>query len=167
MLWIVLIAVGALVPGLLSTYRSIIHMKERIDTTWENINLHFKKRSVVISEILEILRYFVYSERETLRDIGLLNNASITSKTPDEKVKAEKELEEKFGALLMVVKNNPEIKINRTFYEKHKQLNEVEEKLSMHRQNFNSMIKIFNEKIGGFPGNLMALALRLKKFTSV
>ena len=74
----------------------------------------------------------------------------------DEKVEANKKLNEGIGRLLAIAESYPDLKANENFKDLTKELSKVEEDIANSRKYYNGSVRQFNDKVVVFPNNIIA-----------
>lgn len=157
---LLLAALGGAVYGI----RSLKTLSARANENWNTLNALYKRRNKVISQMLDVFKYFALSERDTIHAIGQANNQSMSAAAIGDKLKAEKALDERFRTFMLQVSNTPSLKTNRDFQEMRKEFNELEDRISLARRAYIEIAQQFNRQIGAFPLSFLGSLAKLKSF---
>ncbi len=74
----------------------------------------------------------------------------------DAKVQAANDVETSLGRLLVVVENYPQLRSSETVLTLMAQLEGTENRISVERNRFNDLVRIYNTKVKRFPANMFA-----------
>lgn len=162
-LWIVLIAIVAIILWLIAVFNGLIRAKNRTDEAWADIDVQLKRRYDLIPNLVETVKGYASHERELFEEVTKARVAASSAQTAGERAKAENALSGTLKSLFAVAENYPQLKANENFLELQKELSDTENKIQAARRFYNGNVRDFNIKIEKFPNNLIAGALSFKK----
>ena len=88
--------------------------------------------------------------------IDLLGAENLTPEALEKYQKAQGELSNALGRLLMIQENYPDLKANQNFLDLQSQLEGTENRIAVERQKFNEAARAYNTLIRQFPKNIIA-----------
>ena len=164
MVWIIVIAIVAvIILWLVSTYNSLVVLRNRVKDQWAQIDVQLKRRFDLIPNLVETVKGYAKHESDTFEKVIQARNGYMNAKDDDGKIKASKELSSGISKIFALAENYPELKANTNFVDLQNQLKDVEEKISYARQFYNDSVLIYNNKIEMFPSNIVASIFHFTK----
>lgn len=155
-LYIVLGIVALLVIYLLTTYNSLVRLRNRVREAFSTMDVYLKKRWDLIPNLVETVKGYAKHEKETLSEIVELRNLSYDNLDPNQKVEANEKLNSGLTKLFAIAEAYPDLKANENFKELTAQLSKIEDEIANSRKYYNGTVRIYNDRIMVFPTNLVA-----------
>ena len=146
--WTVLVLV---ILYIISTYNSLVKLKNKVDYSIGGIDSILKKRFDLIPNLISSVQEYMQFEKDTLNKIVELRQIG-----KDQIIKKDSESTSLLKSLLVNVEDYPDLKANQSFIQLQQSLNEVEEQLSAARRTYNANVYKYNNKIEIFPSNILA-----------
>jgi len=164
-----LIAVGVVLLLLALMYNSLIGKRNQVDSVFSTVDVMLKKRYDLIPNLVATVKGYLQHERETLEHLTQLRTQALNSRTDDEKVAINNQIEGPLRQILVAVENYPDLKASQNFLHLQGSLNEVEEQISAARRAFNAAVLQYNNAVQMFPTNIIAglMSLRQRAFFEV
>ena len=164
-----ILVVGALIIGAwaVSKYNALVPLSQSVDAQWAQVQNVYQRRADLIPNLVKTVEGAANFEKSTLTDI-VNARASVgqvkidPSKAPDDPAAlakfqaAQDGLSSALSRLLVVVEKYPELKANQNFLNLQSQLEGTENRISVERGNFNTVVKAFNTAVLLFPTNIIA-----------
>ena len=147
----------------LSTYNSLVQLRNKVKDQFSQIDIQLKKRADLIPNLVEIVKGYAKHEKGTLEDVVKARNTYLSAGTPDEKMKSSGELSQCINKLFALAESYPDLKANENFLDLQTQLKDVEDKISYARQFYNDSVLMFNNKIQTVPSNIIASMFHFEK----
>ena len=155
--WIILIVVLVLlVLYVISTYNSLVGLRNKVRDQWSQIDVQLKRRFDLIPNLVETVKGYANHEKETLEDVIKARNTFLSATTKEDEMKANGELTNAISKLFALAESYPDLKANENFLGLQKELTETEDKISYARQFYNDVVMKYNNKIEMFSTNLVA-----------
>ena len=161
--WGVLQSVASLTLGLLSVailagcgVQSIPQAKNEVEAQLAEVNSQYKRRLDLIPNLVEAVKGYAKHEQQTLQDVveARAKATQVTidpSKTSPQQLadfqKAQGQLSQALGRLLMVAENYPQLKANQNFLELQSQLEGTENRITVARGRYIQAIQKFNNLV--------------------
>ena len=163
---VVLVIVVLLVLWVISTYNSLVSLRNKVKDQWAQIDTVLKRRFDLIPNLVETVKGYAKHESETLEAVMKARSSYASATTDSEKVEANNELSRCVSRLFAVAESYPDLKANTNFLDLQQQLKEIEDKIGYARQFYNDSVMSYNNKIQVFPNNVVAgiLGFREEKF---
>ena len=141
-------------------YNGLVHLNERVDEAWSDISVQLKYRADLIPNLVSTVKGYAAHEEKVFADVSdarsrLLGAGSDVKET----AKAEGELSQALGRLMMLSESYPDLKANEGFTKLQVQLQEIEDKIQGARRFYNAGVRDLNIKIKVFPTNICAKKL--------
>jgi len=155
-LWIVIIAVVAVVFWFVAVYNSLIRLRNQTDEAWSDIDVQLKRRYDLIPNLVESVKGYAKHERELFEKVTQARAAAMGAKSIEDKGKAENMLSGTLKSLFAVAENYPELKANENFLKLQDELSDTENKIQAARRFYNGNVRDINIRIESFPSNIVA-----------
>ena len=162
--WIIAIAVVVLlVLYVISTYNSLVTLKNKVEDQWSQIDVELKRRFDLIPNLVETVKGYAKHEKETLEGVVEARNKYLSSNNKEEAMNADGELNNAINRLFALAESYPELKANENFNLLQQDLKETEDKISFARKFYNDTALLLNNKVAMFPSNLIAKMFNINK----
>ncbi len=155
----VLILGGAvLVAGLwlISSYNSMVKLRNMVRNSWAQIDVQLKRRFDLVPNLVETVKGYAAHEKEVLEKVTQARSMVQSAQSIEQRQQAENQLTNTLRSLFAVAEAYPQLKANDNFRDLQQQLSELEEKIAFARQFFNDTTMKYNTTIQSFPTNLLA-----------
>ncbi|MDL2211900.1 LemA family protein [Erysipelotrichaceae bacterium OttesenSCG-928-M19] len=159
---VIAIIVVILILYIVGTYNGFVAMRNSVEEAFSTMDVYLKKRYDLIPNIVETVKGYAKHEQGTLEGVMQARNSAMDSKTTDEEIAAQGELQKTLGRLFAVAENYPDLKANVNFLDLQNQLSEIETEIAQSRKYYNAVVKTYNIKLESFPSNIIG---NLFKFT--
>lgn len=154
--WIVLGAVAVLVLYSWSLYNGLVKADENITGQWAQVQTQYQRRFDLIPNLVNSVKGIMNQEKEVFSDLAEARTRYAGATTVDAKVQAANDVETSLGRLLVVVENYPQLRSSETVLTLMAQLEGTENRISVERNRFNDLVRIYNTKVKRFPANMFA-----------
>ncbi len=165
---IAIIVIGVIVFLLfiygISTYNSLVGLRNRVNDQWSQIDVELKRRFDLIPNLVSTVKGYTKHESETLENVVKARNTYLTAGTKEQAMDADNELTNAITKLFALSESYPDLKANQNFQDLQNQLKETEDKISFARKFYNDTALQLNDKIEMFPSSIIA---NMFKFTKV
>lgn len=171
-----LIIIGAIVLAgffwVKGSYNKMVTMDENVQTAWAQVENVYQRRADLIPNLVATVKGYASHESATLENVVAarakatqmtVNPESLTEDSIAEFNKAQGELSNALGRLLMIQENYPDLKASQQFSELQAQLEGTENRISTERMKFNEAAKAYNTLIRKFPDNILASMFGFEK----
>ena len=164
MVWIIVIAVIVLIIlWIISTYNSLVVLRNRVKDQWAQIDVQLKRRFDLIPNLVETVKGYTKHESETLENVIKARNTYLSATTPEGQMEADGELTKAVSKLFALTESYPDLKANTNFMSLQGQLEETENKISSARQFYNDTVLKYNNKVEVIPSNIVASLFHFEK----
>ncbi|MEE1295911.1 MAG: LemA family protein [Bifidobacterium sp.] len=158
---IIAIIVIVLAVWFISTYNSLIAMRNRVGNGWAQIDVLLKQRADLIPNLVETIKGYAGHENRTLTEVtearaGAVAAANDRSLTIEQRAAAEERLSRALLDFNAVAEAYPDLKADRNFLMLQDELTQLEQKIAYARQFYNDTTMKYNTRIQQFPTNLVA-----------
>ncbi len=162
---ITIVVVVLILLYVISSYNTLVKLRNRVKDQWSQIEVQLKRRFDLIPNIVETVKGYAKHESDTLKGVIEARNKFNVASTPEDEMKASNELTGAVRQLFALSEAYPELKANQNFIELQKSLEETENKISTSRQFYNDTVLTLNNKVEMFPSNIIAKLFGFKKET--
>ncbi|SEJ62858.1 LemA protein [Dyadobacter koreensis] len=146
-------------------YNGLVGKDEVVKESWAKVESQYQRRADLIPNLVNTVKGAAEFEKSTLTGV-IEARAKATSTTinadqltPENIAKfqgAQDQLSGALSRLLVSVERYPELKANQNFLELQAQLEGTENRITVARNDFNTVVKDYNQEVRTFPTNLFA-----------
>jgi LemA protein len=149
----------------MSSYNSLITLREDVNSQWANVESQYQRRSDLIPNLVATVKGYASHESETLEGVVAarakatqvtIDPANLTPEKLQEYQAAQGQVSSALGKLLMITENYPDLKANQNFLELQAQLEGTENRISVERTRFNEVTKLYNIPVQKMPRAIIA-----------
>ena len=149
--WIIVgIVVLLIILYVISTYNTLIKLRNRVKDQWAQIEVQLKRRFDLIPNIVETVKGYAKHESDTLKGVIEARNKFTVAGTKEDEMKANNELTGAIRQLFALSESYPELKADTSFLKLQSNLEETEDKISSARQFYNDTVLSLNIKLNYF-----------------
>jgi LemA protein len=168
---IVLVGLAILFMGGCSTYNGLITKRNDVDQKWADVQSQYQRRLDLIPNLVNTVKGYADFEKSTLQAVvearAKATSINVTADNLDEaaiaKINAQMgAVNSSLSRLLAVVENYPNLKADQSFLKLQDELAGTENRIATARDNFNEVVKIYNNAIQRFPAVIFAGILGFK-----
>ncbi len=163
-IFVVLVILVAIIMYVIMIYNALVTAQIQTQEAWSTVDTHLKRRYDLIPNLVETARGYAKHESKTFETvINARNMAMSLSGQTVQKEQHENMLTGALKSLFALAENYPDLKANTSFIHLQQQITETESKIQGARENYNSAVSNFNQKIRVFPNNLIATRFNFKE----
>ena len=153
--------------GLMGSYNRLVKLQQSVDQSWAQVQNVYQRRADLIPNLVNTVSGAANFEKSTL--IAVTNaRASVgrvqldPSKAPSDAKQLEEfqaaqgQLSNALSRLLVVAENYPQLTATENFRGLQAQLEGTENRISVERNKFNTVVQDYNVAVRRFPTNLIA-----------
>lgn len=146
-------------------YNGLVQKDEAVKESWAQVESQYQRRADLIPNLVSTVKGAADFEKSTLtavieaRSKATQTTISADQLTPENIAKfqaAQDQLSGSLSRLLVSVEQYPQLKANQNFLELQAQLEGTENRIGVARNNFNQIVKDYNQEVRTFPNNLFA-----------
>lgn len=153
-----------LVMVLGGVYNGLVASRESVNKASGDLQSAYQRRSDLIPNLVNVVKGSADFEQSTLTDVVEARSKATSVQLPDnatpEQIKAfqdaQGELSGALSRLLVTVEAYPDIKSTQAFLSLQDQLEGTENRINIARNDFNNVVRPYNQKVQTFPTNLVA-----------
>ena len=150
---ICLIIVVIITGMLLSSYNRFVRANNRVSESESAIDVLLNQRFDLLPNIIETVKGYTKHESGTLEELVKLRSSyNNDGFSIDETEKINK----KFGSIIALAENYPELKANSQFMSLQSTLSDIENKLNSARLFYNNAVTRYNNMVESIPSNIVA-----------
>lgn len=153
---ITLVTVGLLGGFGITSYNGLISQDENVDNKWSQVDNQLKRRADLIPNLIETVKGYAAHEKSAIDSVTQARAQLAGAKTPEDKMKADQQMEGALSRLLVVAENYPNLKANENFKSLMDSLEGTENRIAVARKDYNDEVTNYNKSIKKFPKNIMA-----------
>ena len=149
---LILIAVG-MVWG---NYNSLVTKSQAIDAQWAQVETQYQRRYDLIPNLVNSVKGIMAQEQAVFSQISEARTKYAGAKTTDEKAVASSGLDSAISRLLVIMENYPQLRSIETVTQLMDELAGTENRISVERRRYNTIVQEYNTSIKKVPTNLIA-----------
>jgi LemA protein len=169
-LFIIAGLVVVLLIYIITTYNSLVKREEQVRQDWAEVQNTYQRRLDLVPNLVTVVKGISEFEQSTLEKIAALRSkaASMTATTPitaanyDEQSRLQDSLASAANRLIVLIEGYPELRATEAYLGLQAQLVGTERRIVVARQDFNASVLTYNQKVRGFPTNMVAGLLGFK-----
>jgi LemA protein len=164
--WIIaLVVLGIVLIGGCGSYNGLVSKKNDVDQKWADVQSQYQRRLDLIPNLVKTVKGYADFEKSTLQAVvearSKATSINVTADNLDEatiaKINAQMgQVNSSLSRLLAVVENYPDLKANQSFLKLQDELAGTENRIATARDNFNEVVKAYNNTAQRFPGVIFA-----------
>jgi LemA protein len=148
-----------------SKYNGLVGKDESVNGKWAEVQTQYQRRLDLIPNLVNTVQGAADFEKSTLSAVieARSKATSIQLKaddlTPENMAKfqaAQDQLSGSLSRLMVAVEQYPNLKANQNFLELQSQLEGTENRISVARNDFNGVVKDYNQSVRTFPASIIA-----------
>jgi len=141
-----------------SARNQMVRKNETVKSDWAQVDVVLQRRADLIPNLVETVKGYAAQEVTVFDDIAKARAAllSARSKSPQDEIAANNQLDGAIGRLLLIVENYPQLKSNENFLRLQDELAGTENRIAVERKRYDDAIQDYNTFIGQFPSNVFA-----------
>ena len=153
MLWIIFLVIIVIGFIAISSFNSLVGLKNKVSEASSDIDVQLKRRYDLIPNLVETVKGSSKFEAETLeRVIQARNQAMSTTGLGADKTAAENQLTGALRQVFDLSENYPELKSNASYLQLQNELTNTEDRILSARRFYNQVVSDYNTKQETFPG---------------
>lgn len=155
--FIIIVVIIAVIAGIFMTsYNGFVDKEENVNNAYAQVENQLQRRMDLIPNLVNTVKGFASHEQEVLGNIADARSKLAGAGTPEEQATANDELSGALSRLLVVVENYPDLKADANFRQLMDELAGTENRLSVARQDYNTVVSDYNKKVKRMPGSIVA-----------
>lgn len=140
----------------IGAYNGLVRLRNEVRNAWSQISVQLKRRHDLIPNLVETVKGYAAHEKGTLESVVQARTKAVSASGVADQARAEGELSQALGRLMLLVENYPNLKANQNFLALQEELTSTENKISFARQFYNDSVMTYNTRIQSFPPNIIA-----------
>ncbi len=145
------------------TFNGFIKLENKVNESFATMDVYLKKRWDLIPNIVETVKGYAKHEKDTLEDVIKLRNSVYDNMNDETKLKTNERLTNDIHKIMVLAESYPDLKASDSFRDLSKNLTKVEDEIAQSRKYYNATVRLFNNKIGMIPSNIVAKIFGYKK----
>ncbi len=154
---VAILAVVLVIGGALAgSYNGLVTAQENVTSAQADIDTMLQRRADLIPNVVATVKDFAEHETEVYDKVLEARQNLLNANTIEEQSAANEELTTALQGINVIVENYPELKSDATYIGLMDELEGSENRISVARKDYNDAVKIYNNKVIKFPGNISA-----------
>ncbi len=156
MIYVVFGGIGLVVIYILLVFNSFIKLNNKVNEAFATMDVYLKKRWDLIPNLVETVKGYAKHEKETLEEVIKMRSGDYDIMSSEEKIKANTRITGGISRIMALAESYPNLKANENFSNLAKELTKTEDEIAQSRKYYNATVRLFNNKVGMFPSNIIA-----------
>lgn len=154
----VIIAIAIIIVSMFgATYNGLNNSKNEVDASWAQVENVMQRRADLIPNLVSVVKGQMNHEQKIIDSVTDARAAFNKAATPNEKLKADDNLQEQTRVLVnAVTENYPDLRSSESFQTLMTQLEGSENRISVERKRYIDAVTVYNQKVTSFPTNMTA-----------
>lgn len=148
---------------IIGSYNNMISLEQKVIVSESNIDTQLQRRSDLIPNLVETVKGYATQEKTIFTDIANARAKLAGAQNVTDKANADTELSSALSRLLVVVENYPDLKSSQNFKDLTIALEGTENRITISRQEYNSIANTYNTSIKKFPKSILAGIFRFSE----
>lgn len=153
--YVIIAIVAVLALWLLTTYNSLVTLRNRVKEAWSQIDIQLKRRSSLIPNLVETVKGYAKHEKEVFENVTKARSAMMSAGNPEAAAAADNMLTGALKSLFAVAENYPTLKASDNFKQLQEEVSDTETKIAAARQFYNTNVLDINNSLETFPTNMI------------
>lgn len=153
---VLVVVVVVIVAWLVGLYNALVRLRVAVRNAWAQIDVQLKRRHDLVPNLVETVKGYAAHEKTTLDAVVRARSQAVQAQGIPAQVRAEQDLSNALGRLMVVVEQYPDLKANQNFLALQEELTSTENRIGFSRQAFNDAVMQYNTRLQVFPSNLVA-----------
>ena len=146
-------------------YNGLVGKDEVVKESWAKVESQYQRRADLIPNLVNTVKGAADFEKSTLTAViearakatsTTINADQLTPENISKFQGAQDQLSGALSRLLVSVEKYPDLKANQNFLELQAQLEGTENRIAVARNDFNAVVKDYNQEVRTFPTNIFA-----------
>lgn len=146
-------------------YNGLVGKDEVVKESWAKVESQYQRRADLIPNLVSTVKGAADFEKSTLTAViearakatsTTINADQLTPENINKFQGAQDQLSGALSRLLVSVEKYPDLKANQNFLELQAQLEGTENRIAVARNDFNTVVKDYNQEVRTFPTNIFA-----------
>ena len=160
---IVVVALLLIILPVTGGYNKLVSLNQKVKASESNIDTQLQRRSDLIPNLVETVKGYATQEKSIFIDIANARAKLGGAQTVTDKANADSALTSSLSRLLVVVERYPDLKANQNFRDLSVALEGTENRVSIARQDYNTIVGNYNTSVKKFPNSLIAGIFRFNE----
>jgi len=162
---IVVVVVLLLCMGACNSYNGLVNKQETATTALANVQATYQRRADLIPNLSKTVQAYAKHEEKTFEEVTKaratvgqirLDADNVTPEKLQQFQKAQGDLTQALGKLMVVAERYPELKASENFKDLQIQLEGTENRINEARQQYNEAVQDYNQSARRFPNVIFA-----------
>lgn len=161
----VIVAIAVIIVAMFgSTYNGLNNSKNNVDAAWAQVENVMQRRADLIPNLVSSVKGQMAHEQKIVDSVTDARAAFNKAATPNEKLKADDNLQEQTNVLVNAIQENyPDLSSSESVQTLMTQLEGSENRISVERRRYIEAVTDYNKKVTSFPTNMTAGMMGFQK----
>jgi LemA protein len=156
MIYVIIGVVVLIIVYVLWQFNGFIKLNNKVNEAFATMDVYLKKRWDLIPNLVETVKGYAKHEKETLEEVIKMRSGDYDIMTNEEKISANTKITGGISRIMALAESYPNLKTNENFANLAKELTKTEDEIAQSRKYYNATVRVFNNKVGMFPSNILA-----------
>ena len=155
-LYVVIGIIILIIIYVLLTFNHFVKLNNKVNEAFATMDVYLKKRWDLIPNLVETVKGYAKHENDTLEEVIKLRSGDYDIMSNEEKISANTKITKGISKVMLLAESYPNLKANENFRDLAKELTKIEDEIAQSRKYYNATVRVFNNKVGMFPSNVVA-----------
>jgi LemA protein len=156
LVYVLLVLLAVVIFYAANLFNKLVNLRNMVKNQWSQIDVLLKRRFDLIPNLVETVKGYASHEKDTFDAVISARSKVASAQGIESEMKANGELTQALGRLMVVAEAYPDLKANQNFLDLQSTLKDTEDKISFARQFYNDAALSYRNKIEMFPSNIFA-----------
>lgn len=162
MLIAIIVIVALLIIWFIAMYNGLVRKKNYIREAWSSIDVQLKRKTNVLTNLVDTIKMQTKYESETLEKIVNMRSKMLSGQK-GEAMAANDSVSKMLPSIMALSESYPELKSNQSYLHLMEDIKNVEDKIAYARTRYNMTVTNYNTAIESFPTSIFAKMLGYKR----
>jgi len=160
----IIILILLLTIYVIKLHNKLAKLEINIKKEYSNIDVSLKKRSDLITKLVDTVKSYMKHEKDVLTDLIELRNKCFDLKEESKLLDIDLKISHLLNKILVLAENYPDLQSSNNFMHLQNELQTMEEDIAQTRILYNKTINIYNNICTTYPNKIFASLLGYKKY---
>jgi LemA protein len=139
-----------------STYNTLVTLREQIPGAWAQVENVLQRRNDLIPNLVATVKGYAQHEDKVFGEVAEALKSFSRATTVSDKISADDHISSLLGRIMAISVSYPNLKANENFNRLQDELAGTENRIAVERMRYNQVVQDYNTRVKSFPSNLIA-----------
>jgi LemA protein len=145
-------------------YNSLVRLDNACNESWSEIDLELRRRYDLVPSLVETIKGYARHERNVLERVSQARDTAAANQgSPASRAEAENVLVACLDKMSALAEDFPDLQTVRRYIDLREELAAADDRLRRARRSYNASVRDLNNRLEGFPANIVAGMFALER----